>query len=73
MESLSEQPEASAVPEEPIRIEVTVRDLGTGASQTAVIADDYVLICAGSCYQANVEADLASGTHVITVEGVKRL
>lgn len=61
-----------AVPEEPIRIEVTVRDLGTGASQTAVISDDYVLICAGSCYRANVEADLASGTHVITVEGVKR-
>lgn len=64
------QPETT--PEEPARIEVTARDLGTGGSETIVIADDYVLICAGSCYRATVEADLASGTHVITVKGVKR-
>jgi len=62
----------TAAPEEPARIEVTARDLGTGDSQTVVIADDYVLICAGSCYQADVQADLAAGIHVITVKGVKR-
>ena len=63
---------AETAPEVPPRIEVTARDLGTGDSQTAVISDDYVLICAGSCYQAGVEADLETGTHVITVKGVKR-
>jgi NTP pyrophosphatase (non-canonical NTP hydrolase) len=28
--------------------------------------------CAGSCYQADVQADLVTGTHVITVRGVRR-
>ena len=62
----------AAPPEEPARIEVTARDLGIGDSQTVTITDDYVLICAGSCYQADVQADLVTGTHVITVKGVKR-
>jgi hypothetical protein len=55
---------------EPARIKVTVTDLGTGDSESAVITDDYVLTCAGSCYMANVTA-YANGTHVITVKGVK--
>ena len=58
--------------EEPVRIRVTAEDLGTGESDSVVITDDYVLICAGSCYQAGVQAELANGTHVITVKGVKR-
>lgn len=62
----------AAGPEEPARIEVTARDLGTGDSQTVTITDDYVLICAGSCHRAGVQADLAAGIHVITVKGVKR-
>jgi hypothetical protein len=57
---------------EPVRLKVTAEDLGTGDSESVVISDDYVLICAGSCYQAEVQADLAAGTHVITVKGVKR-
>ena len=65
------QPDPSAAGE-PARIEVTARDLGTGDSETVTIADDYVLICAGSCYQAKVQADLAAGIHTITVKGVKR-
>lgn len=58
-------------PEEPARIEVTARDLGTGDSETVVIADDYVLTCAGSARVTYVQA-YANGTHVITVKGVKR-
>jgi hypothetical protein len=71
-EGLAFEPGLETAPEVPPRIEVTARDLGTGDSQTAVIADDYVLICAGSCYQAGVDADPETGTHVITVRGVKR-
>ena len=65
------QPETT-IPEGPVRIEVTAEDLGTSERQSVVITDDYVLICAGSCYQASVEADIARGVHVITVRGVKR-
>jgi hypothetical protein len=57
-------------PGEPARIRVTVTDLGTGDSESAVITDDYVLTCAGSCYVHHVQA-YASGTHVITVKGVR--
>lgn len=67
-----EEVEAVSEPEEPVRIRVTAEDLGTGESKSVVVADDYVLICAGSCYQAEVQADLMNGTHVITVKGVKR-
>jgi hypothetical protein len=65
---MNAQPET----EEPARIGVIAEDLGTGHTESVVIADDYVLICAGSCYLAGVEADLETGTHVITVKGVKR-
>lgn len=49
-------------------IEVTVRDTETDESQTATVENDYVLVCAGSCYQHHVQAS-ANGTHVITVKG----
>lgn len=52
-------------------IEVTVRDTETGEADTAVIKDDYILVTAGSCYRAGVQAS-ANGTHVITVKGCKR-
>lgn len=67
--------EAAAAPAAdvgPVRIKVTVTDLGTGDTDEAVIEDNYVLVCAGSCYREHVQADLANGTHVITVKGVKR-
>ena len=53
--------QGTAVPEEPPRIEVTARDLGTGDSQTVVITDDYVITCAGSAYVHHVQA-YANGT-----------
>lgn len=59
------------MPEQPARIQVTVTDLDTEESETAVIADDYVLTCAGSCYVHHVQA-YANGTHVITVKGRKQ-
>jgi hypothetical protein len=61
----------AAPPEEPARIEVTAKDLGTGDSQTVVITDNYVVTCAGSAYVDHVQA-YANGTHVITVKGAKR-
>ena len=50
------------------RIKVTVTDLGTNESDEAVISDDYVLTCAGSCYVDHIQT-YANGTHVITVKG----
>jgi hypothetical protein len=52
-------------------IRVTAVDMATGDTDEAVIWDDYVLICAGSCYRAEVQVGI-DGTHVITVKGVKR-
>lgn len=49
-------------------IRVTCTDLDTGESESQVIHDDYVLVCAGSCYRHHVQAH-ANGTHVITVKG----
>lgn len=52
------------------QIRVTVVDLKTGESETAEIADDYILICAGSC-QLTYTQTSANGTHVLTVKGRK--
>lgn len=52
-------------------IQVTCTDLDTGESETKVIRDDYVLVCAGSCYRHHVQAS-ANGTHVITVKGRRK-
>jgi hypothetical protein len=55
-------------PERPARIQVTATDLDTNESSTVVISDDYVIVCAGTCYREYVE-DRFDGTHVITVKG----
>lgn len=49
-------------------IRVTVVDLETGAGESAVIVDDYVITCAGSCYVAHIQT-FANGTHVLTIKG----
>lgn len=53
-------------------IRVTITDLATGDSQSADIMDDYVLITAGTARQTAVQVYPKSGTHVLTVKGVKR-
>jgi hypothetical protein len=54
----------------PAKIRVTVEDLATGEKESLEIMDDYILICAGSCYQDGVQM-YANGTHMITVKGRK--
>ncbi len=49
-------------------IRVTVEDLATGESESQEIHDDYVIVCAGSCHVAHVNA-FGNGTHVLTVKG----
>jgi hypothetical protein len=53
-------------------IRVTATDMETGESQSVEIMDDYVIIAAGSCQVANIQAYPATGTHQLTVKGVKR-
>jgi hypothetical protein len=53
---------------DPARVKVTVTDLDTGDSESEVVADDYFMTCAGSCYVDHVQV-YANGTHVITVKG----
>lgn len=48
-------------------IKVTVIDQETGASDSAEIMDDYVIICAGNRYIANTEV-YNGGTHVVTIK-----
>ena len=48
-------------------IRVTVTDLETGESQSAVIENNYVLICAGDRYQSGIQYH-ANGTTVLTVK-----
>lgn len=47
-------------------IKITVDD-GHGDVETATISNDYVLICAGNRYLANVQTH-ANGTVVLTVK-----
>jgi hypothetical protein len=51
-------------------IEVTVKDLATGKTETKVINDDYILITAGDCYLDAVQ-QYSTGTVVLTVKGRK--
>lgn len=53
------------------QIRVTVEDLLTGDKQSVEIADDYVLICAGSAYVDSTQMYPTKGTHVLTVKGRK--
>lgn len=52
-------------------IRVTVEDTETGETETAEIWDDYILICAGSCYLADTQASMTTGAHQLTVKGRK--
>lgn len=51
------------------QIRVTVEDLATGDTESTEIADDYILIAAGSCYLAHVNDYPMKGTAVLTVKG----
>ena len=53
-------------------IRVTATDLETGESQSAVIDDNYALICAGNCYQSGIQYH-ADGTVTLTVKGRRNL
>jgi hypothetical protein len=52
-------------------IRVTTTDLGIppDPSESQEIEDDYVIVCAGSCYVAHVSAYNTTGTHVVTIKG----
>ncbi len=53
-------------------IKMTVEDLdGDQGPGVAMIEDDYILVCAGSCYLDNTQAYPSSGTHVLTIKGRK--
>lgn len=53
------------------QIRVTVKDLLTGEEESVELADDYLLICAGSCYLDGTQVYPTKGTHVLTVKGRK--
>jgi len=50
------------------KIRVTVRDLADDNETHTEIEDDYVIVCAGECHVAHINAH-ANGTHVLTVKG----
>ena len=52
-------------------IRITIVDLATGEMETTVIWDDYLLICAGSCHRTSLNAYPTTGTHMMTVKGVR--
>jgi hypothetical protein len=49
-------------------IRVSIEDLATGEIETVEVKDDYLIIAAGSCHVAHVQAH-GNGTHVLTVKG----
>lgn len=49
-------------------IRVTVTDLKTGETQTTVIMDEYVIVCAGSCHIAAHQV-YKNGTVQLTIKG----
>jgi hypothetical protein len=51
------------------KIRVTVEDIETGESESAVIEDDYIIVCAGSCYVAHASDYPTKGTQVLTIKG----
>jgi hypothetical protein len=55
------------MPAEP-NIRVTVEDLATGETETIEVRDDYVILAAGTCHVAHVQA-YANGTHILTIKG----
>lgn len=53
------------------QITVTVRDNETGEETSVGVTNNYALVCAGECYRYYVQAYPKSGTHIITVKGVR--
>jgi hypothetical protein len=49
---------------------VTAESLDDGSTQSAVIKDDYNLVCDGDTFVASVQVYPKSGTHVITLKNV---
>jgi hypothetical protein len=49
---------------------VIVRDMETGEEERQEIpANDYVIVCAGTCYVAHTQAHPTKGTQVLTIKG----
>lgn len=58
--------------EKPTGIRVTCKDLsGEQETSSIIIDDDYVCVCAGSCYVDNTQMYPGTGTHVLTIKGRK--
>lgn len=54
-------------------IKVTVSDPTTGeVLGEQVVTDDYVLVCAGTAELTYTQASPTTGTHVLTIKGVRR-
>lgn len=49
-------------------IRVTVEDLVTGDTEVVEFDNDYLLLCAGSCYADSFQT-YANGTHQVTIKG----
>lgn len=47
---------------------VTCTDVDTGESETAVVTNDYVVICDGDTYLDGIQAYPKSGTVVLTIK-----
>jgi hypothetical protein len=54
-----------------VSIEVTVRDTESGESEKATIENDYIIVCAGSCYVDGIQDYPTKGTRVLTIKGRK--
>lgn len=52
------------------QIRVTIEDLETGDKEVVEVGDDYLLICAGRCYEDGIQTYPTKGTHIITVRNV---
>ena len=54
-------------------IKVTVSDPATGeVLGEQVVEDDYVIVCAGTAWLCGTQVSPGTGTHQITVKGVRR-
>jgi hypothetical protein len=50
-------------------IRVTVLDTESGETSTEEVENDYILVVAGTCHLANVQAYPTKGTVVLTIKG----
>lgn len=51
-------------------VEITVKDLATGKTETSVIRDNYVIVTSGSCEVTSVST-YGNGTHQLTVKRLR--